>query len=779
MLRSEIYRATVTVALFWWGALTLYSVFGEGQGWLASFYSWKYIVFGVVFATATTVGVIVLILKNRTGLIAESKSPIPRGMGMKCTIGPTPAWLRSPTMVDKESIPKIPNQLAVAIQNAAKKDVCYQKIATDILRILAKYPKAPASPYTEGHGNETLLEHTLNVTMKAISEAPKYEYKGLYGISGRLVVGLRDSKYVFDSSDPLIILAALAHDIGKLDSYIVKDRKIVGMRRNHDTMSMLLLGRLESVWKLPSADRSALLGAVGYYHAPQTLPLDSAGRARDDRTIALLELLRRCDIEASGEEDGAEAFKEILQTQIKTTQNKVLEDEDIWNAFVSLVQEPGRVNGQSNASVGQKWDTNIIFNEDRVRKAMLSILGIPDPGRRGDGTYILTVKLMAILMNRDLLVNTFQGREYGPTRAIFEVNFSDPDSGKQVAHWNACFIVHPDDQLSFLAQMRSHKAIATIVRPVMGEHSARNKNGAKGESKDEPKEQKDSLTLGESGKVELPDSGSPFPSVATQPVTTKEVAPADTSSTHQTESESPFPSAVQEPEVVEQSASPFPPASVIDELVQPALVADESSIKQIVQSEAPTEFPIDNTEASPFLSFTPEAKVVDETPPDDDDSAMHALHDPIKEEVEAQSKRDQYSEEKRKTLQAERESKLPSDQKAKLNRFDLAIASDAPLILLNQTHKPLASKKVKRSTKPLDEQVVEARKFILDHWYKHQGKAGGSFVLGANNKENLYVMKTWLDHNASQFNWDELAKQGFITSIDTPEQKTFLLFVIS
>lgn len=756
MFKSEVYRATLNVALFWWVGLTAYSFFADGQGWTEGIYSWRYILFGISFSIIIVAGWSFLAIKNRTALVNETKAPEARGFGMKCTLGPIPAWLGIPEMASDKNIPGIPRIVIAAIATSGRQSPAFQSVAIDLLRILGKNLDAPASPYDTGHGNESLFEHTIRVTVKCLKDAANHEYRGLYSKTGRLIVGLRDSNYKFDPNDPLILLVALAHDIGKLDSYIRKNGKIVGMRRTHDTMSMIMLGRIPSVANLSFKDRQALFGAVGYYHSPQLLPLDSAGRARDDRTIALLELIRRCDIESSMEEDGFNIAKDANDIQIKTPQNKAISDDDIWNAFQSLLQEPGRVNGTSTkVTIGQKWETDIYFNEERTRRELLQVLGIPDPGKRGDGTYLLTIRLMSILLNKELLMNTFQGREYGPTRSLFEIKFFNRDTGDEVSHWKAAFILRPDNQMPFLSQMRSHVAMAVIQRPVMGSHSARNKKASdQPEQIDQPKQNLNQSAQGQ--------GSSPFPTSNLAPATELQSSveshpfTSDSTPTPDIIESSPFPSAIT-PEIKPEmqnaiGENPFP-------------VANEIEYKSTTTHDDVVAITTDAVIASKDVVNTSEIDI----PREDDDSAMLSMCDTQQDEKEAEERRKQYAEERKKEFQQQAESGLPPKQKHALKKLDNMIGGNAlDQFILSSTPK-------KKKDTSIDVEAAYAH--VIAIWNNGEGKLGKSFRVGEKNKKNLYVMKVWLTTNAKQFNWDEIIDRNLIPTNKEGDQ-LYLKFIL-
>ena len=758
MLKSEIYKTTVTLILFWWFSLTIYSVYESGRSWSTAFLSWKYVFFAVLFAIASAVGVVLFIITNRKSLANESTTLTPKGLNMKTTLGPTPAWLQPPKMSALEQVPNMPKAIVMAIAHMGKKDKRYQTLAIDLLRVLANNPKAPASPYDTGHGNASLFDHTIHVALSVLEAAANYSYTGLYSPSGKLIVGLRDINYKFDAGDPLILIAALAHDIGKLDAFIIKNKKIVGLKKNHDTLSMLMLARMPALNALDFAEQRVLLGAVGYYHSPQSLPLDFAGRTCDDRTTAIMELLHRCDIDSSSAEDLEKASAEILKIQIKTARDKNLSDDEIWNAFCTLVNEPGRVNGTSGATnVGQKWESDIYFHEEKTNREIIRILGIPTPPKRGDGTNPITIRLLNILLNRDILVNVFNNREYGPARALFEVKFFDPQNGSEAGHWAASFIVRPDEQLKHLAQMKTHNAIAVIQRPLMGEHSARNKKGKR----------EDENAASDTASTDTTE----------KTVTTAESAVDVPTGTAQGSEGIPKPEATTvtadaEYKTAEQGAP------VVDTPKSADIREEQGSPEEIAHHPDPGNPPAIPVESTENHASNPDEAQVEMSQADsaiEDNGSMYSMCDTEKEAREEQARRDAIRAEKEAAARAEKERRLPFAVKNQLASLDQSIENGGVDEFMAQTDPAKKQKKQKSVDAAL------ASSYICNLWRKNNGQMGFAFKLGG-NPNNLYVDREWLHRNhGHKFDWEDMIEQGLLKRNSDPNDpgKVFIKFDLS
>lgn len=475
-MNSEARKVTITVFSFWFIVLNIYSIFYLKLNFIDSLISFKYILVGTIIGVLSSFFAVFLIIKTRKeGTLATNS------LGITCTIGKVPAWNKAPKKAKLADIPKIPKEISLAIKNIGE-SADYKNLAISLIRVLANDLTIPATHH-EGHGGQTLFQHTINVVKNTLKRAQDYSYTGLYGKTGKLSVGLRNSKYIFDKNDPAILIIALAHDIGKIIGYVYDGGKIVGMKKNHDTLSSLMINCMAEFVALPLSERQCITGVLSFYHHPQGLPMDANNRAVDDRTIALLELIRECDIESSSLEDETNVEK-IVVKKLRTAEHKEVTEEDIWTAFNEIIEEPGRTNGSGRNGqivLGQKCGDLCYFIEPFVRNELLKKLNIPDPGVMGDGTHPITRKLNSILIDKGFSYHKHNGLEYGYSRAFFTVDFIDPENGEKLTTWKATIIIKPNEQIPFLNQMKSHKAIAEIVKPIFGESSAKNKKGAKRE----------------------------------------------------------------------------------------------------------------------------------------------------------------------------------------------------------------------------------------------------------------------------------------------------------
>lgn len=153
----------------------------------------------------------------------------------------------------------------------------------------------PASPQPGGHGGATLVEHAWNVLRTLLRLKAWPEYTGVRTSEGRLVFDLLDAQrrpYRFDRRDPLPMLCAFAHDIGKAACYRRDGARVIEVRDHHDTEGARLLRTLQAWRELQPQELQRALICVGYYHKPLQMPLV---QWIDDRARALSLLIQHID----------------------------------------------------------------------------------------------------------------------------------------------------------------------------------------------------------------------------------------------------------------------------------------------------------------------------------------------------------------------------------------------------------------------------------------------------------------------------------------------------
>lgn len=289
-----------------------------------------------------------------------------------------------------------------------------RQLLEEVIGTMAAHPEAYPG---EGHGDLTLLQHTLNVVEKVVIQRP---------------------------NEPLAVVAAAAHDLGKITSFR-KDKKGHWERiRWHDKESARLLALLPAFWDLPTAKRSALILATKYGHSMDTMPMHP-----DPEVNKLAEQLAAPVKLADGQ-----ATKEEKQ--------RFLEDVDASNMPVSelvlrafkealpvmVFQNPGLPAGVK--AVGWKKDGKLYFIEHQVReqsmKHMDAHLRAALGGTRRETTRIapFSLEFMRVLEAKGWLV-----REIGAIKLTMEEALWNVHSGTKEFK-GVIIMTIPDELLEFL-----------------------------------------------------------------------------------------------------------------------------------------------------------------------------------------------------------------------------------------------------------------------------------------------------------------------------------------
>lgn len=171
-------------------------------------------------------------------------------------------------------VPAAGEMKKLVIEGHGYKDARY----SSLLHAVLGYLKAHEFAYCgEGH-EQGLFAHTLNVVNAALELDPA-------------------------ERDPLLLLAAAAHDMGKSTAYAKQGDTWVRVKY-HDKESARILASFDEWWRLPMPDRSILLYAVKHAHSPGSLPTSLPGLTPGDvqRMGLLLSQLRQIDGKATAEE---------------------------------------------------------------------------------------------------------------------------------------------------------------------------------------------------------------------------------------------------------------------------------------------------------------------------------------------------------------------------------------------------------------------------------------------------------------------------------------------
>lgn len=485
-MRNRLLPSAVLVGLVWWTVFTAWYFFHAHPENPASWAAIRAAFVGIgpsamlsllgALAGAIITLLSVLLYRRIVGYWLRGREL----RGFTTTIGIVPPGLGVPARrkgatIEFQKSDPLGEWVESLEQHPAHKAVYEALVAT-----FAASSNAPAAPVKSGHGGLDLFEHSCNVAREMVREAPEFRYEPEQDARGRARHPLKDPMYEFNGNDPLIGLAGLAHDLGKIECYVEDEHgNIVETRRDHDRVGSLMLSRMPEVWKLPAADRLDLLAATGHYHHPQDLPDTTSDRGR-----ALMEYLIECDQSASAAE-GRDLNQPLSDEPSESEIASVLID-----TTIELLADPHRLNG-TNAPlrIGYKHGGLLYLSEPMLRLALAERLGYAASvaeHRMGDGRYTLTVKLMQALQQRGLLYDSHDGHEYTFARAYWNVRFllvNDRDTSKSRPIDNkAMILVKITGPFEYFAKLPDSRGIPSKIEPMWSTQSAVNKAAAKGMS---------------------------------------------------------------------------------------------------------------------------------------------------------------------------------------------------------------------------------------------------------------------------------------------------------
>lgn len=227
-------------------------------------------------------------------------------------------------------------------------------------------------------------------------------------------LGVIDEAFEYEGADPLLPLAAAAHDIGKTVSHAKQDGQWVRLSY-HDKQSGRLLAKFPAWWELPEDERAILLLAVKYEHSPNLMPVAFPGLCIKGvrRAVTLLQQLREIDgLATRGEKRKVLENLNVQELAIET--------------FLRVVpQVPYQVKGLAKRvkAAGFRVGERLYLSEHHVRETALSKLDddiaaafggdFRARGKSGEFTQVL----LAALADRGWLITEIEGVPEGSEAA--------------------------------------------------------------------------------------------------------------------------------------------------------------------------------------------------------------------------------------------------------------------------------------------------------------------------------------------------------------------------
>ncbi len=500
-MNRHVFGSTLTVVAFWWIVLSVTA------GWI-----WPSQISGTLgeilepsvrLLIGLGLGVFVGTIVTLAWVWCDKRAQreMLRGeavRGLSCTLGELPILAKAPARDEHlpsfASVPDVPaNFYPEWMSRWEVSHPTHVALLAAILKILHAHAHLPATDIPGGHGGRTLLQHSLltGYVIDRLSQA--WEYAGVRTKKKRLVLALRDPTYKFQRDDPLIVILGLAHDIGKIETFVFNDEgRVIGIGPEHDLTGARIIARLSESWALPDSDRRAMLLALAHYHHPMALPLSPDRRALDDRTIALMELLIRADFATGSQEArGVPPTEEELERSRNGEADlpELAAAERLWLAFSEVLGEHGRINSKDKRfNLGTLCHGDgfnrpmLLLKEDAVRAALIQRLQLPARGPLGDGRYQITIDLLQMLDTKGILHRTQGDIVVSAENALWNVDFLAREKSnaepKKSAGWSAVIVVDPR-LIPQVANAEPYWWWASLQRPTMGSGRALQKKSSR------------------------------------------------------------------------------------------------------------------------------------------------------------------------------------------------------------------------------------------------------------------------------------------------------------
>jgi hypothetical protein len=459
---NRIIRAAFLVFGFWWLVFTLVEFGGQP---LEVLENWQYVgstvsrwVLGVV--AGLIIGVWYIWFSRVTAMNRLFKGKLGNRLnGARSTLGDVPMPARVPKRVDGpgKSLPIASERVNAWIAANEKKYPQHVKFFWAIWDTYSAHQHFPASHRKGGHGNRRLWEHCLAVADTALADAGTYVFDGVYvkarGKPKFKIIDLKNKEFRFDAQDPLIPILALAHDIGKLEAYVLEPDGTVKTKEegsaltpqddnriSHDSLGARILARFPEYWALSGRDRTAINLVIGHYHHPSQFPVDRNGLSLDDRMTALMEFLILVDKKTGMAESN-------ITDNLNEHEITEEESSSIYHCFVDIITEFGRVNGtgdkarDSTLKIAQKHDGLIVVKEKDLRMLILAKMGWSLD--EGDGRYRVTLNLMSTLQEKCVLYTTHNHADMSRFLPMYSASFRDPQTGAHMTTWEPVIIIRP------------------------------------------------------------------------------------------------------------------------------------------------------------------------------------------------------------------------------------------------------------------------------------------------------------------------------------------------
>lgn len=337
------------------------------------------------------------------------------------------------------------------------------------------------------HNGEYLLTHSLCVAALMYHRADNFSLKNYY-------ILLNEPKYKITNNDNLLIAVGLAHDLGKINSFIMDSTGTAkDIKPNHHKSSCRLISSLPEFWddNLSPEDRyiiqSTCIYSTDFLSSPiQTSLLEqSKPKAVSDRLQFLIELTAHCDIIASQLENGVKydlnTSSNFLETPEIQDNGELIQETkiDLFQKFSEYIASDAIINGKgSDRSIGFKYLDNskekprhfLFLDENEFSPAFALFLKKPEWANKENKSHALTLAILPKLDEAGYLVRSNDIGAQPAVNCLYKVDFVDGNPEVISFTLRSCFVLDLTDwpNQNKLREMASCHSKPIIVNSIFG-----------------------------------------------------------------------------------------------------------------------------------------------------------------------------------------------------------------------------------------------------------------------------------------------------------------------
>ncbi len=238
--------------------------------------------------------------------------------------------------------------IEIKLKQAQQTDPPVAALMHAVLRTLTTYDqqeKTPAGPRPGDHGGRSLLQHSLLVAFLVNRISESFEYKPEDGV----VLADANFTWINHANNPIVVLTALAHDIGKVLVFKrVPGRENYRVDGDHSRAGLRLLALMPEYWNITLAQRDLIASVIFAYHEPSLMAMaHGSNKPLDDRRMALMQLLIRADKMAGATEARSSYVNTAKLSQLQTDDGRIEPqigqsalDHQMLNAAIVAAHDP-------------------------------------------------------------------------------------------------------------------------------------------------------------------------------------------------------------------------------------------------------------------------------------------------------------------------------------------------------------------------------------------------------------------------------------------------------